>query len=208
MKGLIVVAMVSAILLPTHSAAHGMGAAGMGRGVGFSGNFGRGPNRAGFGRKRNGFGWSRGVSYFGECVDMGWDCDWYRNSSDYGYPANYGEGYASGLNIIMTPFQQAPVEPPPPPPSPVQSEMREYHWPSSGSDPGAPFSIVLKDGTVYRATTLWVQDNTVCFIAPDGTGGQVSVSSVNREDTQRANAALHLAFRLAVGPSMSTGSTR
>ena len=51
MKGLIVVAMVSAILLPTHSAAHGMGAAGMGRGVGFSGNFGRGPNRAGFGRK-------------------------------------------------------------------------------------------------------------------------------------------------------------
>ena len=106
--------MVSAILLPTHSAAHGLGAAGMGRGVGFSGNFGRGPNRAGFGRKRNGFGWSRGVSYFGECVDMGWDCDWYQNSSDYGYPANYGEGYPSGLNIIMTPFQQTPVEPPPP----------------------------------------------------------------------------------------------
>src|ERR1017187_5456187 len=106
--------MVSAILLPTHSAAHGLGAAGMGRGVGFSGNFGRGPNRARFGRKRNGFGWSRGVSYFGECVDMGWDCDWYQNSSDYGYPANYGEGYPSGLNIIMTPFQQTPVEPPPP----------------------------------------------------------------------------------------------
>src|ERR1035438_5790394 len=125
--------MVSAILLPTHSAAHGMGAAGMGQGAGFSGNLGRGPNRAGFGRKRNGFGWSRGVSYFGECVDMGWDCDWYQNSFDYGYPANYGGGYPSGLNIIMTPFQQTPVEPPPPPPPPVQSDRKEYHWQGSGS---------------------------------------------------------------------------
>src|ERR1039457_2044004 len=99
--------MVSAILLPAHSAAHGLGAAGIGRGVGFSENFGRGPNRAGFGRKRNGIGWSRGVSYFGECVDMGCDCDWYHNSSDYGYPANYGEGYPSGLNIIMTPDRKS-----------------------------------------------------------------------------------------------------
>ena len=86
--------------------------------------------------------------------------------------------------------------------------MREYRWPSSGNDPGAPFSIVLKDGTVYRATTVWVQDNTVCFTAPDGTGGQVSVISVNREDTQRASAALHLAFWLPVEPSTSTSSMR
>ena len=86
--------------------------------------------------------------------------------------------------------------------------MREYHWPSSGSDRGAQFSIVLKDGTVYRATTVWVQDDTVCFTAPDGTSGRVSVISVNREDTQRANAAMHLAFWLPVGPSTSTSSMR
>jgi len=53
---------------------------------------------------------------------------------------------------------------------------------------------------------VWVQDNTVCFTAPDGTGGQVSVISVNREDIQRANAAQHLAFWLPVGPSTSTSS--
>ena len=195
MKGLIVVVIVSAILLPTHSGAHGLGAAGIGRGMGFSGTLSRGPNRAGSGRWRNGSRWSRGFRYFGECADLGWDCDWYYGS-DYGYPATYGEGYPSGLNIIVTPSQQAPVEPPPPP---VQSEMREYQWPSSGSDPGAAFSIVLKDGTVYRATTVWVQDNTACFTTSDGTRGQVSVTRVNREDTQRANAAQHLALSLPLG---------
>jgi len=198
LKGLIVVVIVSAILLPTHSGARGLGVAGVGQGMGLSRNLGRRPNRAGSERWRNGSHWSRGFSYFGECADLGWDCDWYYGS-DYGYPANYGEGYPSGLNIIVTPFQQSPVEPPPPPPPPVQSEMHEYHWPSSGSDPGAAFSIVLKDGTVYRATTVWVQDNTVCFTTPDGTRGQVSVTSVNREDTQRANAAQHLALSLPLG---------
>ena len=84
------------------------------------------------------------------------------------------------MNIIAAPFQQTQGELPSP--RPRQSN------PKCASITGLvpPAIPVLKDGAVYRATTVWAQDNVVCFATPDGTGGQVSVASVNREDTQRA----------------------
>ena len=209
MKGLIVFAMAGAIVFPTHSVAQRFGAPGMGRGMGFSGNFGRAANRGGFGSnfERRGFGWSRGFNDFSGYGDFGWYGGPYYG--DYGYPANYGEGYPSPLNIIVVPpFREAPVEPPPPPPPPPRPEMHEYSWPNSGGNPDAAFSIVLKDGTVHRAAAVWVQDNTVCFITPEGTGGQLPLTSVDREDTHRANAEQNLKLSLPAEMSKSISAMR
>lgn len=209
MKGSIVVAVVSAILLPTHSVAQRIGAPGMGRGMGFPGGFRMGPNRNGFGSSSEGrgFGWSRGFKDFGGYGGLGWDG--YPYSGDGGYLANYGEAFQPPPNIIVVPpFREAPVEPPPPPPPPPRPETHEYNWPSSGDNPGAAFSIVLKDGTVHRAAAVWVQDNTICFITPGGTGGQLPLTSANREDTHRANAEQNLALSLPAEMSKSISSVK
>jgi hypothetical protein len=209
LKGLIVFAMAGAIVFPTCSVAQRVGAAGMGRGTGFSGNFGRAANRGGFGSsfEHRGFGRSRGFNDFGGYGGFGWDWDSYYGN--YGYLANYGEEYPSPLNIVvLPPFREEPVEPPPPPPPPPRPEIHEYNWPSSGANPDAAFSIVLKDGTVHRAAAVWIQDNTVCFITPEGAGGQFLLTRVDREDTRRANAEQNLKLSLPAEMSKSTSAMR
>ena len=95
------------------------------------------------------------------------------------------------------PFQDAPAYPPPPPP--VRSEIREYHWSDPPGNPNAAFSIVSKDGTIYRAALVWVQDNTVHFSTPEGTSLELPLASVDRERTNQANAEQNLKLQLPAG---------
>jgi hypothetical protein len=93
------------------------------------------------------------------------------------------------------PASQAVMAPPPPPPPP-QPEVHEYKQAESDGGPARTFSIVSKDGTTRSAIAVWVQDDTVRYIAPDGDGGQLTLGSVNREATGRANAEKHLTLSL------------
>jgi hypothetical protein len=116
--------------------------------------------------------------------------------------------------IQFMPYQEVEAAAPP-----VQPEIREYSWPSSGdlsgatpnqevqvagaqprpgsgADPSPLFTIVSKDGTVSRARVLWVQDSMVHFTAADGSGGQLPLDGVDRESTHRANAEHNLRLPL------------
>jgi hypothetical protein len=92
-----------------------------------------------------------------------------------------------GLVILMMPPAAQPAPEPPPPPAPIRSQLREYSWPPSSSDSASAFAIVLKDGTVRRASVLCWQDSVLSYVAPDGASGAVEASAIDREATRRAN---------------------
>jgi len=101
------------------------------------------------------------------------------------YAGNNGVGYPALSVTVAIPQVLAP-----PPPAPiVRPEVREYHWPSSGSDSNATtFSIVSRDGRVESASMVWVQDNAVCFVTPDGDQGRIPLDSIDRKATRQRNA--------------------
>ena len=125
-------------------------------------------------------------------------------SDGYGNTIDYGEHVSQNqvTVVLVMPYQQVPVAPPPPP-LPIRPETREYHWPDSASDPKAVFSIVSKDRSVHQAIAVWAQDADVCFIAPDGAGGQLPISSVDRESTYRVNTQKKLRLSLPAEISAS-----
>jgi hypothetical protein len=92
-----------------------------------------------------------------------------------------------GLVILMMPPAAQPAPEPPPPPAPIRSQLREYSWPPSSGDSASAFAIVLKDGTVRRASTLCWQDSVLTYVAPDGVSDAVDASAIDRETTRRAN---------------------
>jgi len=111
------------------------------------------------------------------------------------YAGNYGGDHSAPSVTIAIPQAVAPAPPPPAPP--VRPEVREYHWPSSGShSSGATFSIVSKDGRVQSAAMVWVQDNTLCYLAPGGSQGRMPIDSIDRQATRQRNAEKHLNFWL------------
>jgi len=125
------------------------------------------------------------------------------NVGDGFFPFGYGYldtgYYAAGQQgpvIVLAP--QEPFVPPPPPPPP-QPEVHEYSWTQAGNDPSAVFSIVSTDGNNYSAVAVWVQGNTVRYIAPDGGAGQLPLNSVDRAATRMANAARNLTLVLPTG---------
>lgn len=205
MKGLILVAM--AILVPLHTVAQRGGARGVGRGTGGSGSIARpirpmlptAPNSNGPGQNLN----SRGVILSGRSNRSvgpgGYGWGGYPYCGDCGYQNDYGEGgYQSPPNgMVAMPFQDGPAYPPPP--RPVRSEIREYHWPDPPGNPNATFSIVSKDGTIYRAALVWAQDNSVRFLTPEGTSLELPLASVDRERTSQANAEQNLKIQLPPG---------
>jgi hypothetical protein len=58
---------------------------------------------------------------------------------------------------------------------------------------------LLTDGSVRPAIAVWVQDNAVHYITPEGTGRRLDLYYINREGTRMANAARHLALALPAG---------
>lgn len=127
----------------------------------------------------------------------------------WGYACDpfYGDnGYPTPGVTLATPQVVAPLQPVPAPAPPARSELREYHWPSSGSNSTtATFSIVGKDGRVESASMVWVQDNTLCYIAPDGSEGRIPIDAVDRNATHQRNAEKQVSFWLPA--ESQTGNT-
>ena len=127
-------------------------------------------------------GWSTSCS-----LCAGWYSDyWPYEGGGYGYQSN---------TVVLVPVPQV-NEPPAPPPPPVSSALHEYSWPASGGDSGSAFVIASKDGTVQRAIIVWIQDDRLCLITPDGVGRQLPLSDIDRQTTGRLNAELKLTLTL------------
>lgn len=117
------------------------------------------------------------------------------------YAGYYNNGYsqASPSVVVVMPFAVPPPVPAPPPP-PIRPETREYKWPASASSPGAQaFSIVSKDQRVQSAVAVWVQDRSLCYVAPDGGTGRVPIDSIDRAATIQRNAEKDLKLPLPPG---------
>jgi hypothetical protein len=114
--------------------------------------------------------------------DWGYACDpLYADTSD----DNASAPIATAVRQVVAPPQPAS---PPPPPAPIRSEMRDYHWPSSDSNSSTtPFLIVSKDGRVQSAMVVWVQDNTLHYIKPEGGKGRMPIDSIDRRATRQRN---------------------
>ena len=192
--------------IPPLAGFNGFSRFGFNNGFGFNGfgfnRFGFSPfgfNRFGsdfFGFDPFGFnGFGRGFGRFGNGFDSGFGWGGFPLfGSDLGY---YGDGYQGSIQNQPT-IVPVPFFPPSPPPPPVVPETHDYHWTESG-DTGAAYSIVSKDGSARVVVAAWVQGNSIRYITPDGTGGQVALDSVDRAATNRTNAQKHL--RLPLPPN-------
>jgi hypothetical protein len=103
-------------------------------------------------------------------------------------------GYPSTPNpVTQVTYQDRPVASPP-------AEIREYRWPNDPpTKPGAAFSIVSTDGTIYRADMVCVDDAAVRFFTPEGTELELPLASVDRARTSEANAGLNVKLQLPPG---------
>jgi len=126
--------------------------------------------------------------------------DWGYASDPAFYPDNYGDSYTvlPSAIVAIPVIQQAYAPPQPTASAPARSEMREYHWPSSGSEDSSAttFSLVSKDGRVQSATAVWVQGNALCYYTPDQSTGRMLIDSIDRESTRQLNAGKQLNFWL------------
>ena len=85
--------------------------------------------------------------------------------------------------------------------SPVKSDIREYKQsafrePAPSESEPPTFSIALKDSSVHSAAAVWVQDDTLHFVTPEGVRRQVSLDLVDRETTRTLNRQKKLELRL------------
>ena len=104
------------------------------------------------------------------------------------YARNNGDGYPAPSVTVAIP-QVVAALPARPPEPPIRPEVHEYNWPPSPSDfSAARFSIVFKDGRVQAAIAVWVQDDALCYITPDGSEGRVPIHSIDRQATRQRNA--------------------
>jgi len=125
------------------------------------------------GRRADGHG-DNGYAYWGACDPL--------------YAGNYGGDYASPSVSVAIPQVVAPPLAAVPSP-PVRPEVHEYHWPSSPSDSSATtFSIVSKDGRVQSASAVWVQDDALGYVTPDGSESRMPMDSIDRQATRQRNA--------------------
>jgi hypothetical protein len=120
---------------------------------------------------RNG---DKGFGYWGYACDP-----LYANNNVNGYPA------PSVTVAIPQVVAALPARPPEPP---IRPEVHEYNWPSSPSDSSAAsFSIVSKDGRVQSAIAVWAQDDTLCYVTPDGSESRMPIDSIDRQATLQRN---------------------
>jgi hypothetical protein len=178
-------------LLPAHSAAQRGGMrAGRGSAMRFSGS------------RRDSTVPLRSLRNYNSLRNDGYGYGWGFSDADafddYTQPGDYDVNYQNP--IVSMPEQQScePVTIQPPSP-PVRPEINEYKWPASSGDTAATFVLLLTDGSVRQAIAVWVQNNAVHYIRPEGTGGRVDLHYINREGTRMANAARHLALVLPAG---------
>ena len=124
---------------------------------------------------------------------------WFYGGDYAGYYENAGNGYSqpSPSVVVVMPFAAPPPEPPPPP---IRPERREYKWPASANSSAATsFSIVSNDRRVQSAVAVWVQDHSLCYVAPDGSTGQIPIDAIDRAATIERNAEKDLKLSLPPG---------
>jgi hypothetical protein len=137
-----------------------------------------------------------GCSFFGQGFSSAGFVPWAYAAvgDDFGYPADFFDGYRSQPNVVAPITQRSP-EPPAPPPPPPTPFISQYHWPESPA-PLVPFSIVGNDGVEHQATSVWVEGNSIHFTSPAEGTRQMPLSSVSRSLTQAANARKNLKLPL------------
>jgi hypothetical protein len=194
-----------AILLPTHSLAQRGGSRGGGRGVGAPGNFVLPPARPiplpVNPIVPNGFFNGRGSPLSGRFTNGYGRYGGYGGGIPYGGCYGCQDGYLEGGNqapmniVVPVPYGEAA-----PDPRPAPSEVREYRWPNDAPNkPGAAFSIVSTEGTVYRADMVCVEGNAVRFFTPEGNELELPLANVDRARTREANAGLNVKLQLPPG---------
>jgi hypothetical protein len=115
---------------------------------------------------------------------------------DYGYPA-----FAPAPNIVI--IQQPPAyvaAPAPPENATPVAEIHEYNAtvadrPAAEAEPAA-FALALKDGSIYEAVAVTVQDDVVHYVEPEGRHMRVAVNAVDRDRTKRLNRERKLLLQL------------
>ena len=214
MKQLVVGVVLLWSLFPAHShAQHGGGGfpGGTVGGGGFRGGGFMAPGFNGYGGFRGGhfglpairpipplgsMGFNRFRNYGYGAGGLGWG---YPGAFDgYGDAGYYDSGYQNSMIGMPDEENCGPtfIQPPPPPARP---ELHEYKWTDSSGDTAATFVLMLTDGSVRSAIAVWIQDSTVHYITPEGSGGRLGLHSVNRQGTRLANAARHLTLWLPAG---------
>jgi hypothetical protein len=136
----------------------------------------------------------------------------------FGYGYGYGYGYPQEpeQNLIVIQQQPSPTPQvvinqnftPDPPARPVVREystdadgVRIYEVPTpnrSASTAAEPKTllIALKDQTIYAATSVWVEGNTLHYMNMQGVHNQVSGDLIDRDLTMRLNRERSAEFRL------------
>ena len=179
------------------------------RGGGFRGGFaGRGGFNRGFiGNRfffRDGFFRNRAFlgagffpGFYGGFYDPWWDSG-YAAPPSYGYPYYgpdvtivSGNPYFEPPRIVINegyrPEQPAPVVREYPPP-PNRTESQTYQQPL--------YLIAFKDGIIRAARAYWTEDDTLHYVSMDGEVKRESLSSVDRELSERLNRERHVGFTL------------
>jgi hypothetical protein len=117
----------------------------------------------------------------------------FRNGFGYGLPFLWADGEEypeQGPPRLMwvVPQQAQPAPKPPEPPKLVVHDYTKEFGPETPGDTRTTFSIVGSDRTIRSAIAVWVQHDTLSYIAPDGGQGKLPMESVNREQTKQVNA--------------------
>ena len=116
------------------------------------------------------------------------------------YAPDKGDGDQAPSISLALPPEVASAPAVPRPERPVRPEVHEYHWESSATDSSATvFSIVCKDGRIQSANAIWVEDETLWYLAPDGARGRTPIDFIDRQATRERNAEKHLNFWLPAG---------
>ncbi len=102
---------------------------------------------------------------------------------DYEYPA------APNIIIVQQPASQIVVQEKP---REVRPEIREYKQttpteavPSEAERPA--FVVALKDDSTHSAVAVWVQDDFLHYVDPEGRHRQVSLDQVDHDATRKLN---------------------
>ncbi|HEU5458160.1 MAG TPA: hypothetical protein VFU68_06040 [Terracidiphilus sp.] len=157
-----------------------------------------------------------GAGYGYVANDLGYDYATY--DSGYAYPAGYAGGpYGAAPTQPVIVVQPPPVTVQAPAPAvakaPEHAVIQEYSWPTKGkaslkaasaqadatSQPGGPetdFGIVLKDGSVLTAETVFASEDGLHYVDPDGRHMLVAVSAVDRAATLKLNRERNLSLYL------------
>jgi len=92
-----------------------------------------------------------------------------------------------------------PPAPPAAPPQPIHSSIQNLRSDTEQTDSVAMptfFVIVLKNGSRFPASAVWVQGNDARYVDTDGQGRRVPLGEVDRAATRELNQASHLNLRL------------